>query len=160
MEVGEHVRVSCFAINYEFETMEMSRSMQQFDMSENQIKWVIFSVAVIFFPTAYFLILDFAIWPVLLVCVDKIVDLALDGSSEWGLLLLVQSVFWTILLYFISIFISKMINTLEGTKRYVVLGGVVCILVTIGMSPSYDEYVITDKVKRSAFYLYKLSFEK
>ncbi len=132
----------------------MIQSIRQFDMSENQIKWVIFLVLLALFPAVFNIFFDFGIWPVADVFFRMIpVGFALDagGLSLW---LLPQCVFWMIIFYLLARMFSWVLSSLPNDKKYISMGIVVFLTFVLAMQPIFGIVYARNAVSISIIQFY------
>jgi hypothetical protein len=127
-------------------------------MNQNKIKWIIFFTSMILFPSFFYLILDFAIWPVMYTFASGVVIPLLEGAIPSSLLLFaINFIFWFVALYVVSNKLAQKIATQEKNKRLVLTSLVVIVIALIGTTQIYDGGPNAN-AKSSAFTLYESLF--
>lgn len=123
-------------------------------MSQNQIMWVIFAAAMLLIPTCFFLILDFAIWPVMYPLVSQVLVSFVMGDFLGPIVVLINCLIWSAILYFSSKWLAlKIANAVGGTKL-IIISALTIAMAILSVAPIYDSGSNVDH-KFSVIDLYK-----
>ena len=101
-------------------------------LSENTIKWTIFTVLIFLFPAVVHILLAVVIYPLFPIIVQTIVSLF---YGQFGNSFIVGCAIWIGLYYWASKMISKKISNIQEKYKPLLLGGVILVIVLIGFAP-------------------------
>ncbi len=132
----------------------MIQSIQQFDMSVNQIKWVIFLMLLALFPAVFFLVFDVAVWPVLIVALRIFPTVLASGQYALIVVFLLEILFWGGVFYFLSSLLANGLSRINYQLKFSFLLSVILVIIGLAMFPHFDFYQGASKTNVSAFYLY------
>ncbi len=132
----------------------MIQSILQFDMSENQIKWVIFLVLLALFPAVFFLLFVVPIWPVLFVILRIVPTIFVSGDFTVIAAFILEITFWSSSFYFVSRLLARSLSAMNHKAKFMLLAIIFFIVIGTAMLPLYDFYYRSSKTEVSAFFLY------
>ncbi len=132
----------------------MIQSIRQFDMSENQIKWVIFLMLLALFPAVFFLLFVVPIWPVLFVILRITPTIFASGDFTVIAAFILEIVFWSGSFYFVSRLLARSLSAMNHKFKFMLLAAIFFIVIGTAMLPLYDFYYRSSKTDVSAFFLY------
>ena len=127
-------------------------------MKKTQITWFLFAGFLVFFPSVYYLLFDFAIWPVLFALISRSIPLLFSGNAGASLVYLVQCLCWAVILFFLSKVLAKRITASEPKNQLTFTALILLALVLTAYMPIYDVDLVMLSENSDAFKLYKKIF--